>query len=65
MSNEQKAKRTGVRLTFGRDITEADLKKLQIDTNALEAKLSEGDHEHHSDHSGATALAKEQPITRQ
>jgi hypothetical protein len=44
-------KKTRVHFTFGRQVTEEDLKKWQLATDALEVRMAEGDHEHHSDHS--------------
>ena len=46
----QNQKKTRVHLVFGRQVTSEDLKRMQVDTDALEARLAEGDHADHEHH---------------
>ena len=55
---KEAVKKTHVRFTFGRDITDEELKKLQASTDALEvrkARAADGHHEDHSHHDSLQA----------
>jgi hypothetical protein len=52
MADTEKPKNSRVSLTFGRELSDADLAKLKTDTSALTIIRNFGGHHHHEDVEG-------------